>query len=140
LLEKTGNQSDNDSTAHKNNPLCMKTPKPKERRRTPFRQSPNGKRLRALLLRLASRYIWWKTPEEAVRLPKRVMAQVMELGTYEDVLQLTQTAGQPALKNVIQTAEAGWFSPESWHFWNYRLNLCEIGHVPPLPQKKIPAT
>lgn len=94
--------------------------------------------LDTLLLHLASRYIWWKPPEEAVRFPARVMAQVMEIGNYEDVLHLIQTAGLTALKNVIQTAEAGWFSVESWHFWNYRLDLCEIGQVPPLPRKKIP--
>jgi len=101
-------------------------------------QASQGAALHALLIQLASRYIWWKSPEEAVDFPKRVMAQVMELGNYEDVLQLTQTAGPASLKDVILTAEAGWFSPESWHFWNYRLDLCEVGHVPPLPQKKIP--
>jgi hypothetical protein len=92
----------------------------------------------SLLLRLASHYIWWKSPEEAVQFPKRVMAQVMEMGSYEDMLELTQTVGTEVLKTVIKTAEAGWFSPESWHFWNYRLALCEIGKVPPIPRKEIP--
>lgn len=92
----------------------------------------------SLLLRLAAHYIWWKSPEEAIQFPTRIIAQVMELGTYEDILELTQTINSEILKTVIKTAEPGWFSPESWHYWNYRLGLCEIGKVPPLPQKKIP--
>lgn len=96
--------------------------------------------LSSLLIILAQKYIWWKTPDEALRFPKRIMAQVMELGDYQEVLQLTETAGVPALREVIQTAEAGWFSPENWHFWHYRLGLCAIGQVPPLPRKRIPGT
>ena len=34
---------------------------------------------------LASKYIWWKTPEEAVVMPERVIAQVMNIGDYSDV-------------------------------------------------------
>ncbi len=94
--------------------------------------------LHTLLLELAARYIWWKSPEEAIRFPKRIMAQVMEMGSYEDVLRLTQTASPETLRAVIETAEAGWFSPKPWHFWNYQLSLCELDQVPPLPQKKIP--
>lgn len=29
---------------------------------------------------LAKKYIWWMTPEQAMENPKRVMAQVMNLG------------------------------------------------------------
>jgi len=34
---------------------------------------------------LASKYIWWKTPDEAVAMPERVIAQVMNIGDYADV-------------------------------------------------------
>lgn len=36
---------------------------------------------------LASKYIWWKTPEDAVVMPERVIAQVMNIGDYADVLE-----------------------------------------------------
>lgn len=32
----------------------------------------------------ARKYIWWKTPDEAVALPERVIAQVMNIGDYAD--------------------------------------------------------
>ncbi len=32
------------------------------------------------LTRLAAKYIWWKTPEDACRFPARVAAQVMNMG------------------------------------------------------------
>ena len=31
---------------------------------------------------LARKYIWWKTPEQAVQQPLRVLAQVMDIGDY----------------------------------------------------------
>jgi len=37
------------------------------------------------LLPLARKYLWWMPPEEAVTMPDRVIAQVMNLGDYDDV-------------------------------------------------------
>lgn len=34
---------------------------------------------------LARKYIWWKTPDEAITMPERVIAQVMNIGDYSDV-------------------------------------------------------
>ena len=34
---------------------------------------------------LAGKYIWWKTPDDAVAMPERVIAQVMNIGDYADV-------------------------------------------------------
>ena len=36
------------------------------------------------LRRLARKYVWWKTPEEAVAMPRRVIAQVMNIGDYSE--------------------------------------------------------
>jgi hypothetical protein len=33
---------------------------------------------------LAKKYIWWETPDEALESPRRVIAQVMNIGTFED--------------------------------------------------------
>jgi hypothetical protein len=33
---------------------------------------------------LARKYVWWKTPDEAVSMPERVIAQVMDVGDFED--------------------------------------------------------
>lgn len=85
---------------------------------------------------LAAKYIWWQKPEEAARRPDRVMAQVMDLGTFADVRMLEKTAGDKALAEVIRQAEPGWFSPRSWHFWHHRLGLVTAGLVPPMPSRR----
>ncbi len=86
----------------------------------------------------ANRFVWWKHSIDAVRYPMRVIAQVMELGSLEDVERLVAVVGRDALRDTLSQAEAGWFSPPSWHFWHYKLGLCKIGSVPPLPERVIP--
>ncbi len=43
--------------------------------------------------RLASRYVWWKTPDEAMQFPRRIMAQVMNMGGFDDMQELAVHAG-----------------------------------------------
>ena len=84
----------------------------------------------------AAKYIWWQTPEQAARRPQRVMAQVMDLGTFADVRALEKAAGADALAEVIRQAEPGRFSPRSWHFWHRRLGLTGSGAVPAMPVRR----
>lgn len=91
---------------------------------------------RDLLMRLASKYVWWKTPEEAVELPNRVMAQVMNIGDYADVQQLVNQMGDDMLREVVTHAQAGQFDQRSWVYWNYRLGLANVDHVPPIPVRR----
>lgn len=91
---------------------------------------------RDALKRLASKYIWWKTPDEAVAMPERVIAQVMNIGDYVDVQALAGQIGDEALRDVLLHAEAGQFSERSWTYWHYRLGLAGVGHVPMLPVRR----
>lgn len=93
---------------------------------------------RTRLLALAARYVWWKTPEEAMMYPGRVVAQVMNLGDWEDVVAMSEATGEDYLREVLTHAEAGQFNLRSWHYWHYRLGLAEFGHlpVPPMPVRK----
>ena len=84
--------------------------------------TPGDKAGRALLA-LAGRYIWWKTPEEAVRYPDRVLAQVMDIGTFEDCRRMRAAFGDDRLRRVLRHAEAGWFRPRSWAFWQAALEI-----------------
>ncbi|MEQ1879746.1 MAG: hypothetical protein ABL878_02120 [Burkholderiales bacterium] len=86
---------------------------------------------------LASRYVWWKTPDEAVATPARVIAQVMNIGDYADVQALARQVGDDVLRDVLTNAQAGQFSARSWAYWHYRLGLAEVDEVPPLPVRKI---
>jgi hypothetical protein len=88
------------------------------------------------LIPFAQKYIWWKTPDEAIRYPFRVMAQVMDLGTHEDVQALAKLVGDDTLRDVVLQAEAGQFRPRSWAYWHYRLGLAKEGCVPEMPRRR----
>ncbi len=86
----------------------------------------------------ARKYIWWKTANEAVTTPQRVIAQVMNIGDYADMLTLAGQVGDDMLREVLMHAEAGQFNERSWTYWHYRLGLAVEGQVPPLPKRKLP--
>ncbi len=91
---------------------------------------------RDLLKRLASKYVWWKAPDEAVELPDRVIAQVMNIGDYADVQQLVNHIGDDMLVEVLTHAQAGQFDQRSWTYWNHRLGIASVDHVPPIPVRR----
>lgn len=91
---------------------------------------------RDVLKRLASKYIWWKTPDEAIAMPDRVIAQVMNIGDYADVQMLVHQVGDDSLRDVLIHAQAGQFVARSWAYWHYRLGLASVDHVPSMPVRK----
>lgn len=92
----------------------------------------------ALLKGLAARHIWWKTPDEALNYPARIVAQTMDRGNLAEIAILTDALGEEYLKDVLVRAEAGQFSPRSWHYWHYRLGLAADRPIPPEPVRVIP--
>lgn len=90
------------------------------------------------LREMARKYIWWKSPDEALRTPLRIIAQVMNLGDYNDVQSLADELGDEGLREALTHAEAGQFDARSWAYWHYRLGLADIGKVPPLPPRTLP--
>ena len=90
----------------------------------------------SLLERLAAKYIWWKSPQVSIGRPERVIAQVMDIGDYEDVLELVAVMGEPALKQALKTAGPGQLSPRSWNYWHLKLGLAEQGSAPPVPIRR----
>jgi hypothetical protein len=89
-----------------------------------------------LLTSLARKYIWWKTPDDALLFPLRVVAQVMNIGDYDDVQALSIELTENSLKDVLLQAEAGQFSPKAWAYWHYRLGLSLPLEVPSMPSRK----
>ncbi len=87
-----------------------------------------------LLRDFAARYIWWKTADEARHYPERIMAQVMNLGTIEDLRRLFTSFTTQELRHVLKRAEPGWFNERSWAFWHLYLKLTPVnGTPPPMP-------
>ena len=85
------------------------------------------------LTRLAKRYIWWLSPAKAMLDPHHVMAQVMNIGTFEDCMTLRVLAGDDDLRMVLHEARPGEFSDRSWHYWHQILQKSGLAQVPELP-------
>lgn len=86
---------------------------------------------------LAKKYVWWKSPEDAVGQPERVIAQVMNIGDFEDIQRIEALAGTEMLARVLTQAEIGQFTPRSWSYWHYRLGIADIDDVPALPLRRL---
>lgn len=85
----------------------------------------------------AAKYIWWKTPDEASAMPERVIAQVMDIGDYDDVQALAESVGEDVLRDVLTHAEIGQFSGRSWAYWHIRLGLSSYSNIPAMPARRI---
>jgi hypothetical protein len=75
---------------------------------------------RAEIDALARRYLWWELPTGS-HSAARTVAQIMNFGTYEDILRLESLLPSAVLLRVVANAQPGWFSPRSWEFWRGRL-------------------
>lgn len=89
------------------------------------------------LLHLAKRYMWWLEPEIAMEYPQRVIARIMDMGTFEDIHELVGIVGEDSLRAALESAEAGQFRPRSWSYWHYLLNGLADDTLPPLPVRRV---
>ena len=87
------------------------------------------------LIQLARRLVWWKPPEEALRAPERVIAQVMALGTWDDIETAKRHWGIEAFRRVLAAPPPGVFDRRSWNYWHV---VFGIAPTPPLPVRNIP--
>lgn len=59
---------------------------------------------------LARKHIWWQPPDRALRDRRRLVAQVMNIGTFADAEALRTALGDEAFKQALREARAGEFS------------------------------
>jgi hypothetical protein len=76
------------------------------------------------------KYLWWEPVGGQPHSEGRIIAQTMNLGTYDDILLLEQTVGKARLVEIMLTAEPGWFNNRSWEFWRGRLSLSTGAAIP----------
>lgn len=88
------------------------------------------------LLHFARKYVWWQTPETALADPHRIIAQVMNLGTFEDARELRRYVGDAELKQALREARPGEFSEPSWHHWHLVLGEAEVNAIPSMPMRQ----
>lgn len=87
-----------------------------------------------VLALLARKYIWWELQGDESDIQTRVIAQVMDIGTLEDIFLAERIFGRARLRDILAQAAPGWFRGRSWSFWHYRLHPdLDAGEVPPLP-------
>lgn len=83
-----------------------------------------------LIEQLGQKYFWWQPADGGTFSEDRIIAQVMNLGTYDDILLLESMLGRPRLTEVMLHAEPGWISDRSWEFWRGRLSLATGAVIP----------
>jgi hypothetical protein len=89
-----------------------------------------------LIASLAAKYMWWPAVNASGHSEDRIIAQVMDIGTYADILHLEAAIGRERLAEVMRYAQPGWISPRSWDFWRGRL-LAQAGlQTPEHPPKR----
>jgi hypothetical protein len=88
----------------------------------------------ALLDDFAARYIWWRdgtSPSE-----DRIIAQVMNRGTWDDIRRLEGQYTPGDLRGVMLRAAAGWIDARPWSFWRRRLHARGAGPIPEEPPRR----
>jgi len=83
-----------------------------------------------LAAELESRFFWWEPVGLQPRSHARILAQAMDLASFDDVRRLEKTLGPYRLAEAMLKAEPGWISDRSWGFWRGRLALATNRTVP----------
>jgi len=74
---------------------------------------------------IARELFWWQEPEVSLADPRRFLAQVMTLGTWEEVKLVEREFGADALRDALVNAPAGVFDGRSWVYWRGVFGLGE---------------
>ena len=85
--------------------------------------------------KLARKYVWWQSPEATLADARLLLAQLMTLGTVDDVRWLLSVTSADDLLGVLRDPPVGIFNARSWSFWHVRLSL---DAVPDLPVRRLP--
>lgn len=81
-------------------------------------------------------YLWWKPADGQPFSEDRIIAQTMNLATYDDILLLEKTVDRQRLVEVMLHAEPGWIDDRSWAFWRGRLSLATGVVIPKAPPRR----
>jgi hypothetical protein len=85
------------------------------------------------LRKIAKALFWWQPPEESLVNPRRFLAQVMSLGTWDEVQVVRRLYNWDAFKDALLNAEAGSFDARSWSLWHHAFGM----EVRPMPKRSL---
>lgn len=72
---------------------------------------------------MALKYVWWQPAESTLADRRLLLAQMMTLGTVDDVRWLLARVSEADLRRVLHDPPVGVFNRRSWSFWRRRLGL-----------------
>ena len=87
---------------------------------------------------LAGKYVLWQAPRLTLADPRLLIAQLMTLGTLDDVRWLIDQVSADELRQVLRELPIGIFNERSWRFWHLRLDCRPIPPLPTFPILSIP--
>jgi hypothetical protein len=83
----------------------------------------SDEKTRSRIAEFGRKYLWWEPVGDGPHSDDRILAQTMNLGTFDDIVELEATIDVARLVDIMKCAEPGWFSDRSWEFWRGRLSL-----------------
>jgi len=89
-----------------------------------------------LAAELETKFFWWQPVGSQPRSHARILAQAMELASFDDVRRLEMALGPHRLAEAMLSAEPGWISERSWEFWRGRLALASGRTIPETPPRR----
>jgi hypothetical protein len=78
------------------------------------------------------RLFWWK--DSSPPSPQRIAAQVMVLGSLDDIHRVRELYGAQIFEEVLANPPQGLFDAKSWVFWHKKL---KHRIIPPLPRQLV---
>ena len=85
---------------------------------------------------LERKFFWWEPVGSQPRSDARILAQAMDLASFEDVRRLEKSLGPDRLADAMLGAEPGWISEPSWEFWRGRLSRATGRAIPAAPPRR----
>jgi hypothetical protein len=88
-----------------------------------------------LAAELEKKFFWWENTATGPRSDARILAQAMDLASFEDIVRLEAELGPDRLVDAMLGAEPGWISERSWELWRGRLSRAGR-HIPEAPPRR----
>jgi len=83
---------------------------------------------------LAKKYVWWESEKWAYDHPEVFLANVMNLGNWDDICTVRKLLGDATLKQALANAPPGYYSRRAWNYWHYKFGFEQ---PPPLPIRNL---
>src|ERR1044072_2812543 len=91
---------------------------------------------KGFLSELERKFFWWEPVGSQPRSDLRILAQAMNLASFEDVRRLETALGADQLIDVMLTPGPGGVDERSWDFWGGRWALAAGRAIPETPPRR----